>query len=155
MHVYICFYCYLLLCGSIRSLFVCSFVTVEGSGEGAEDKTSAAEQKEEAAPTASESNEQQGEANEKGKGGTEGGKQTIFQDSPADVTVEETAPRVLEHLCVLRHLPEGRSPNISSVKYLIVVPFTKEKAEEAFKDGLVIDQEEVKGIQGKVDKLSK
>lgn len=86
----------------------------------------------------------------------EGGK--VFTDPPQHAPVAEEEPVVaaaLEQVQVLRHLPEGRSPNFSSLRHLIIVPLGKEKAEETLKEGRVIGDSDVEALQKEVEGLSK
>ncbi|CDI77750.1 hypothetical protein, conserved [Eimeria praecox] len=127
----------------------------ECPAKGAGDEKSAAEpHKEEVAPAASEGNEQQGGTDEKVKRDKEGEKQTIFQDSTAEAA-DVTSPKVLEQMQVLRHVAEGRSPNYSLLQFIIVVPLVKAKAEEALKEGWIIDEKNVEELRKQVEKLSR
>ncbi|CDJ51442.1 hypothetical protein, conserved [Eimeria brunetti] len=118
----------------------------EGAGE---EKAEAEEPKKE---EAAEGSEQQKETNEKEKGEQDKEKKTIFQDTPAEVA-EVAAPKVLEPMQVLRHLCEGRSPNFSSLQFIIVVPLVKAKAEEALKDGWIINDGNIEKLRKQIDKL--
>ncbi|KAL8436627.1 hypothetical protein ACSSS7_001557 [Eimeria intestinalis] len=87
--------------------------------------------------------------------GQEGKKEeppTIFQDSPQ--TPAEVAPlEVYEQVAVLRHLQEGRSPNFSSLRFLIVLPLSRAQAQEALKDGRVIGEADVEALKKQVEEL--
>ncbi|KAL8443038.1 hypothetical protein Emag_006144 [Eimeria magna] len=77
---------------------------------------------------------------------------TIFQDSP-EALAEATPLEVYEQVAVLRHLHEGRSPNFSSLRFLIVLPLSKTEAQEALKDGRVIGEGDVEALEKEVGEL--
>lgn len=87
-------------------------------------------------------------------GGKGKGPLTIFQDPP-EVITETVTPKALEQVQVLRHLTEGRSPNFSVLRFIIIVPLPKPKAKEVLKDGLLVGDGDVEKLQKQVEKLSK
>lgn len=126
----------------------------EGPAERVGNEETATERRsKEEAPTVSDGNEKQEGTKEKKMEEKGGGKPTIFQDSSEEVA-DVTAPKVLQQMQVLRHLPEGRSPNFSLLHFIIVVPLSKTKAEEALKDGWVIDEQNVEQLRKQVDRLN-
>ena len=136
-------------------LFFRFFDAAEGPAERVGNEETATERhSKEEAPTVSDGNEKQEGTKEKKMEEKGGGKPTIFQDSSEEVA-DVTAPKVLQQMQVLRHLPEGRSPNFSLLHFIIVVPLSKTKAEEALKDGWVIDEQNVEQLRKQVDRLSK
>ncbi|OEH76446.1 hypothetical protein cyc_04833 [Cyclospora cayetanensis] len=77
---------------------------------------------------------------------------TIFEDVNPVVT-ETTAPKLLKQVQVLRHMAEGRSPNFSLLRYMLVVPLSKPDAENVLKDGTVVDDGGMDALQKSVEKL--
>ncbi|KAL8271521.1 hypothetical protein Esti_004556 [Eimeria stiedai] len=137
-------------CGFVEGPEASPVVVVAAAEEAAKEREEGAKLEE-----AEKSGEAEAEAKEGEQEAEEGKKKaslTIFQDSPE--APGEVAPReVYEQVAVLRHLHEGRSPNFSSLRFLIVLPLPRAEAEEALKDGRVIGEEDAEALEKQVDEL--
>ncbi|KAL8424438.1 hypothetical protein Efla_001040 [Eimeria flavescens] len=74
--------------------------------------------------------------------------------SPSAVIPDAPALEVLKQVVVLRHLQEGRSPNVSLLHFIVVVPMGKEQAEKEFQEGLVLCEEGIEVLEKQVDALN-
>ncbi|KAL8446323.1 hypothetical protein Emed_005060 [Eimeria media] len=140
--------------GSVEGPATSPEVVVEATEEAPKEGEEAAKNEEARKSVEAEAAAKEGEQATEEEKGKKKEPLTIFQDSP-DALAEAAPLEVYEQVAVLRHLQEGRSPNFSSLRFLIVLPLSKTQAQEALKDGRVIGDGDVDALEKQIEELRK